>query len=131
MTVHNEEARAARGIRTMRVGAVRDLVAHAGREREGAAILEVGGQFTVDAEQDVAFLAPVVGLVARRIVDHPHANVAELARPPRCGARLARMHGRRDRAPVGRSERDAGHLHAHHRSIVPVRRIFFCNSITP
>src|SRR3569833_4623684 len=80
MSVHNEEARAARGVRTVRVGAVRDLIAHARLEHEGAAVLELGRQLARDTEKDVALLAPVIGRVARRIVAHPPADVAELPR---------------------------------------------------
>ena len=93
---------------------------------------QVGHQLAFDAEQDVALLAPVVGDIARRILDQPHPQVAELARPP------GRFPGDRRHAwslstacqsvtPNGMSLI----CMAPYRSIVPVRRIFRCSSSTP
>ena len=48
----------------MGVDAVGHLIAHAGCERERPAVLQLGGELAVDAENYVALFAPVVGDVA-------------------------------------------------------------------
>ena len=116
---------------SMRVGAIGDLIAHARPEREGTPILEIGRQFAVNAKENVALVAPVIGDIARRVIDHPNADIAELLGPPCRNAGIALVGCRLDRGPVCRSERNCAHLHDCYRSIVPVRRIFFCRSMTP
>src|SRR6185436_2194488 len=81
-SVHNEQPRALVGVRAMLAVVVGNLIAHAGRELERAPVLQVGDEFAVDAEDDVTLAAPVIGDVARRIVDEPHADVAELPGAP-------------------------------------------------
>ena len=110
-SIHDKQPRARRRARAMRIGAIGDLIAHAGLEHERASVLELGRQFAVDAKQDVPLAAPVVGDIARRIVDHADTDLAELARAPGRFAGIARMPGRRDGRPVGRSERDIRHPH--------------------
>ena len=90
----------------MRLGIVGHLVTHAGFEHEAASVGEFGVQLSFDAEQDVPLRAPVIGEVAGRILDHANAEGTELAGAPECLAAFAPMFGRRDRGPVGRSERD-------------------------
>ncbi len=132
-SVYDEESGTLRSMRTVRVGSIGHLVAHARLERERAAVLEIGVQFAVDAKKDVALLAPMVGDVTRRVVDHPHADLAELPGAPGRRSGFAAMRGRLDAGPVGGAERDVADLHQTlpQRSIVPVRRIFFCSSSTP
>src|SRR5665213_3721392 len=81
--IHDKEARASFGMRAVGIGAVGDLVAHAGFEREGAPVFQIGRQFAIDAEKDMPLLAPMIGDVTGRIVDHAHADIAEVSRPPR------------------------------------------------
>ena len=52
----------------MGVGAVGDLIAHAGLQRERPPVGKLGVELAIHAEQDVALLAPVIGRIARRIV---------------------------------------------------------------
>ncbi len=95
----------------MRLGVVGHLVAHAGREGKRSAISKFGMQFALDAKQDMAFGAPVIGQVACTIVDHAHADVAELACAPISHASIAFVLGLFDRGPVGGAEGDVVHLH--------------------
>src|SRR6185295_18523649 len=63
-SVHNEEPRTLVGVRAVLAVVVGDLVAHAGLQRERAAVLEIRRELAVDAEDDVALAAPVIGDVA-------------------------------------------------------------------
>src|SRR5712691_4770395 len=76
ISVDDEELRALGRGRAVRVRAVRDLVARPGREREGPAVLQLGRELAFDAQDDVPLLAPVVREVARRVLHHPHADLA-------------------------------------------------------
>src|SRR3546814_5518190 len=58
------------------------------------------------AQQDVPLAAPVVGQVAGRILDHAHADIAELARAPIGHAAVAGVFGGFNGLPVGRAKRD-------------------------
>lgn len=58
----------------MRLGVVGNLITHAGFQHKLPSILKLSMQFTLKAEQDVAFHAPVVGKIAGRILKHTNAN---------------------------------------------------------
>ena len=51
----------------MRLGVVRHLIAHAGAQDEGPPVLELRVKLSLDAEQDVALDAPVIGPVPGRL----------------------------------------------------------------
>jgi hypothetical protein len=95
----------------MRLGAIGDLVAHAGGEDVRCAVSELGVQFPGEAEEDVPFVAPVIGAVAGGVFDHAHTDVAKLARAPRGGAVFACVRGGGDGGPVGDAEGDVGEVH--------------------
>jgi len=59
----------------------------------------------------VAFDAPVVGQVARCVLNHTDANGSKLPSAPVGEAALAFMLSARDLRPVGGAERDSGHVH--------------------
>jgi hypothetical protein len=63
----------------MCLGIVGNLVTHAGHERELASILKFGLKVSFDTEKDVAFDAPMVGNVPRRILDAPYANRSKVS----------------------------------------------------
>src|SRR4051812_7951171 len=109
--VDDEELRAGARRGAMRLGAVGDLVAHAGAQRERAAVGELGVQLALEAKEDVPLLAPVVGGVARRVLHHAHAQRTELAGAPQRDAGFAGMLGRLDMGPIGGPERNSGHQH--------------------
>src|SRR3982751_979250 len=98
----------------MRFGAIRHVVAHARTESETASVGELCFEFALEAQQEVSLRAPVIRDVTRRVFQHAHAHLAELARAP---ARLTPRTGVRadvDLAPVDRAE---GQMVYHHGAI--------------
>ena len=95
----------------MRFGVVGNLVAHAWPEQERAAILELRVQLTFQAEQDVAFGAPVIRDVARAVVHPPDPDRTEVAGAPSGHPSLAAVARRFDQGPVSGAEGDARHFH--------------------
>lgn len=77
----------------MRLGIVRDLIAHARAEREGASVSEFRVQLTAQAKQDVALGTPMVGDISRRVLHHAHPYITKLSCAPTCHAALTRMFG--------------------------------------
>src|SRR4029453_6105351 len=118
MSVHDEEFGAVFGARTMGGCAVGDLVALALRQDHGAAVGQLGVQFAIQHQQHMAFLAPVVGQIARRVLDDAHTDVVEIARAPVGLAGLAGMLGALHAFPVGRAKRYVEHQHGLAFSIV-------------
>src|SRR5262249_17248110 len=100
-SVDDEQLGALLGLRAVRLAAVGHLIAQAGSEDEDPAIGKLGREPTAQAEEDVPLAAPVVGLVARRVLDLAHADRAELASAPEREPGLAGMTRRLDRRPVG------------------------------
>ena len=68
----------------MCLGVVTDLVAHARRQGEVAAVLQFGVQLSFQAKQDMALVAPVVGKVAGAVLDLSNPYLAKLASAPVC-----------------------------------------------
>jgi len=68
-------------------------------------------QLAFQAQQDMAFLAPVVGQIARRVFDHTHAQRTELAGAPVGYTGFAGMFGRFDLAPIGDAKGDIADVH--------------------
>src|SRR5687768_13731619 len=98
-------------MRAMGLGIVRDLVAHAGPQRERAPILELRAQLALDAQEDVPLHAPMVREIARRVLHHAHTDPAELPRAPVGDPMLALVLGPLDLRPVGGAERDGRYFH--------------------
>ena len=96
----------------MRFGIVRNLVAHARSERECSAVLQLRVKLAFNAQEHVALHAPVIGDIARRVLDHPDADRSERPRAPVRAAALARMFGGFDGGPLGDAERNTGHFHS-------------------
>jgi hypothetical protein len=92
-------------------GAIRDLIAHAGCELKATAVQELGLERACETEENVSFLAPVIGTVARRILDQSNANRTEFPSAPLGSASFAGMLGRVDGSPIGDSEREVTDLH--------------------
>ena len=95
----------------MRLGLVGDLITHASGKGELPAI----GQFRVElafkAEQNVAFRAPMVGEVARRVFQDTDPNITKLTGAPKCFARGAGMLDGFDGAPIRGAEGDISNFH--------------------
>ena len=83
MLVDDEELGPTMRVRPVRHGSVRDLIAHATRERDASAILKLRHQLAIQHKKDVASAAPVVSLIARAVLDHSNTEIADLDRPPR------------------------------------------------
>lgn len=90
---------------------IRDLIAHPGAELEPTAIAKLGLESALETEENVSFLAPMVGAVARRVLDHADANRAELTRAPARNAGVAVMLSRGDGGPIRGAEREIADMH--------------------
>src|SRR3954463_10538638 len=95
----------------MRCAGGGDRVAHTWREAMEAAVIQLGGQFAAEDEDDVAAVAPVVGEVAGGIADHADASVADLQRAPEGGAGFAWILDFGNGGPVGQDERVGDGVH--------------------
>ena len=78
---------------------------------ESPAVAKLGFELAGEAEQDVSLLAPVIGAVAGRVLDHANADRSKLSGAPQGGARFAGMFRGRDCGPVGSSKWDLADLH--------------------
>lgn len=70
----------------MRFGLVGDLVAHAGLEQKLPTVFEFSIELALEAKQDMALGAPMVGQVTGCIFHHPYPNMPELPRAPISGS---------------------------------------------
>src|SRR5512144_2702453 len=77
-SIDDEELCSALRIGTVRFCIVCHLVAHAGFQRERSSVLELGVKLAFRAKEYVALDAPVISEVARRVLNHTHANTAEV-----------------------------------------------------
>ena len=111
-SVHDEQLRADARRRSMRLAIVRDLKTHASSKDEGSAIVEFCEELALETQEDVAFRAPVIRYEARKALHHAHANGAALNGAPVRDARSTLLFGGLNGRPVGRSERNAGHVHS-------------------
>lgn len=80
----------------MGFGLVGDLVAHAGLEQKLPTVFEFSIELALEAKQDMALGAPMVGQVPGRVFHHPHPNIPELPRAPIGGSGNAFVFGRFD-----------------------------------
>ena len=96
----------------MRLGIIGHLVAHSRPQCERAAVLQLGYQLALGAQQDVSFQAPVIGQVTRGVFDTADADVTELLSSPERGAALTFVLGGLYVRPVGDTKGNIGHLHA-------------------
>ena len=89
----------------MRLGIVSDLITHPWLERKNATVLELGYKLPLDAKQDMTFFTPVVGQIARRILNQAHPDIAEILRSSvRCAVRTGMFRWLNGR-PVRRTKR--------------------------
>ena len=73
---------------------VTDLITLHGFKVELPTVFKFHLQLAFQAEEDVTFSAPVVRALARRIIYHAHADVAELPRPPESETFFTLVHRR-------------------------------------
>ena len=95
-----------------RIAEIRHLIAHARLQREPAPIAQFSLEFAFEHIEHVTSVAPVIGEVARRILDHADTKVADVERAPQRFAGNAGMRGRGHPAPVGDGEGQGGDFHA-------------------
>ena len=111
-SIDDEQRRACPAVGSVRFGAIGDLIADARTKLESPAVAKLGFEVAGEAEQNVSLLAPVIGAIAGRVLDHANADPAEFSGAPQRGARFARVFGGRDRGPVRGSKRNFGDLHS-------------------
>jgi hypothetical protein len=95
----------------MRHDVIADLIAHSRGKLNDAAVLKFCSELTAQAQQDVAFVAPMIGFVARAVFDHTHSKVTELSRSPSRMAPESRVMSGLDLMPARRSERNFFDVH--------------------
>ncbi len=89
-----------------------NLVTDARRQDKLAAISKLRLQFTLQTKQDVTLLAPVIGNIVRRILNHPDSDRAKLPCPPDGGPGLAVMSSWLDLRPIGEPEGNFSYAHS-------------------
>ena len=104
----------------MGLGVVRHLIAHARRQGEDAAILQLCVQLPLEAEQHVTLAAPVIRQVAGGVLHHPHPQLPKLLAVPAGDAAFTLVLGRRYVGPAGRAKWQC--IDVHDRSFVYSRR---------
>ena len=98
-------------IGAMRFRVVRNLIAHARLQRELAAVFEFSVQFALGTQEDVALDTPVIGQIARRVLNHANADVPEVLGAPVGQSAFAFVLGSWNLRPFGGAEWDVRHLH--------------------
>ena len=109
---------------SVRFSFVGDLVAHTWFQDELAAVLKLGFEFPVQAEQDVALGTPVIGFVASRVFDHTHSNISEVRSAPVGDSGDSFVLSAKNRHPVGGAKGYAFHLHDRYLKVAVGRRRF-------
>ena len=104
----------------MRLGPIRDLIAHAGAELKATAVAELRLERALETEENVSLLAPMIGAVARRVLDHADANRTEVASARAGSAGFAGTLAWGDGGPIGGAEREVADLQSD-LSSMPVR----------
>jgi hypothetical protein len=95
----------------MRLVAVGDVVPHAGAQYDGTAVTKLCLKFTAMAQQQMPFLAPMIGYIARRVFHQPYPDVSELARAPDRAAAFAFVFDTREGSPIDGFEWDVLQYH--------------------
>lgn len=80
------------------------LIRHPLFQHESSAVFQLCRHFPFDAVDDVAFVAPVVRHISRRIINPTHADIAVPENLPGCETVRAGMIFRWNGAPIGSSE---------------------------
>lgn len=99
---------------------VGDLITHSGRQNERTTIIEFGLESTVQAEQNVPFATPMIGKIARAVLNHSDSSSAKLAGAPERRTGFAGMESGFYRRPIGGAKWNVGKLHG---CLAPGRRM--------
>jgi hypothetical protein len=96
---------------TVRLLAIRYLIAHTGDELDLATVFEFSNQFSFKAQENVTLQAPMIREISGRVFNHSNAYGTELLTAPIRHARFAFVFCRFNAQPIRRAERYAGYLH--------------------
>src|SRR5688500_10333106 len=102
--MEDEKRAADLGVRAVRLGVFRPLLAHARTQREPAPVFERALKRTADAQEHVTLDAPMIGLVALRVLDHANTNITKRLRAPHSKAVLALVLRTFNLRPIGSAE---------------------------
>ncbi len=91
--------------RAVAVRIVANVVRHSFLQDEGLSVLQFGGHFTVDAKDDMSFIAPMIGAVTGGILHAADADAADVNHLPLRVTGLAVMPLDGDGIPVHECER--------------------------
>ena len=91
----------------MGFGTVRNLVARAWAEDKSSTIAEFREQFPLQAHEDMAFLAPVIGEVAWAVIDQSHPHLPKMPGAPKGDTGFPAVFRRLDGRPVRGAESEA------------------------
>jgi hypothetical protein len=108
LSVHDIERGAQRSRRAMSLSVVRDVVGHPRAQNDLSAVFQFRVQFASIAQQEVAFVAPMIGAVAGGILHHAHANIAKMSGAPNRHPGFAGMIHAGNGLPVDHLERNIG-----------------------
>src|ERR1700692_4605633 len=111
MSVYDEQLSTATADAPMRWIAIPDVIAHPRRKCKGPPISQTRFQFPLKTQKHMSLGAPMIRLVARRILDHAYANVAKVQCPPQRNTRIPSMFGYRNPTPIGYRESTGSHFH--------------------
>ncbi len=92
--------------------AIANVIALPGGKTKLSAVGYFNVDGTVEAENEVAFCAPVIRHIASRILHHAYADVAKLAGSPQGKASVASVSGKWDFIPIGDRHWEGRHLHS-------------------
>jgi len=92
-SINNEKLGTGISARAMWFGIVSDLIAGPGPKNENASVFKFSAKLTFDTQKDMAFDTPVIGQVARRVLDHSDPDAIEVLRLPVGNTGLTGMFG--------------------------------------
>ncbi len=95
----------------MCLGLVGYLIADAGCQHKSSAISKLSHQLAFQAEENMAFAAPVIRRIARSVLDQSNTYPAKIAGAPVGDSRLTGVFDGFNLLPVGGAKRDVRHVH--------------------
>ncbi len=85
----------------MRLRVIAHLVTHAGSQYEPSPVFQFSDELTRQAQQHMAFRTPMIGDIARAVLDEAHADFAESLRAPQSCTVFACVRCLFDGIPLG------------------------------
>src|SRR5580658_8339777 len=93
------------------IAEIRNLIAHVWPKRETTAVAQFGYELAFQHIQHVAAIAPMIGEIIWRILDHPDAHVANVEGAPERLTGFARVRCGGNLAPIGDGKRQSWNFH--------------------